>query len=288
MIREGRVESLFQAHPTLSSAAVGWTGLRVEDYTIPAGAIPCHEHGENFLHMVVQGSAKYEVRTRGKTLRFKASPGTTSIEPQGTIDEVRWGGPMHCIAVAIQPSLLSNALEETAPEREVELTEHWNVTDRHIASVLLAMTTDLEEGSPVGRLYGESLANALAVYLLNRYAVQRQTAAVYKGGLPGYRLKRVLDYIEENLAEESLSLSQLAAVAGIVRTILPSCSGKAPVMRHIVMCCCSGSNVPNKASASRRVASSRRDSTQAFRILAISPACFANSWASVRQDSNPR
>jgi hypothetical protein len=29
-------------------------------------------------------------------------------------------------------------------------------------AVLLAMKTDLEEGSPAGRLYGESLTNALA------------------------------------------------------------------------------------------------------------------------------
>jgi AraC family transcriptional regulator len=215
VIREGRVEPLLPVYPTLSSAAVGWAGLRVEDYTIPAGVIPYHEHIENFLHVVVGGSVKYEVRTHGKTLRFKASPGTTSLEPRGTIDEVRWGGPTHCIAVVIQPSLLSNALEETAPECDVELTEHWDVTDRHIATVLLAMTTDLEEGSPAGRLYGESLANALAVYLLNRYAVRRRTAAVYKGGLPGYRLKRVLDYIGENLAQEALSLTQLAAVAGM-------------------------------------------------------------------------
>lgn len=35
-----------------------------------------------------------------------------------------------------------------------------------------------------------------------------------KGGLPGYRLKRVLDYIANNL-EESISLSQLATIAGM-------------------------------------------------------------------------
>jgi AraC family transcriptional regulator len=43
-------------------------------------------------------------------------------------------------------------------------------------SVLLALTTDLDAGSPAGRLYGESLANALAVYLLSRYAVQAPRA----------------------------------------------------------------------------------------------------------------
>jgi AraC family transcriptional regulator len=79
-------------------------------------------------------------------------------------------------------------------------------------AVLLAMKTDLDAGSPAGRLYGESLANALAVYLLNRYAVRRYAPVAYRGGLPGYRLRRVLDHIGDSLADD-LSLSQLAAVA---------------------------------------------------------------------------
>jgi AraC-like DNA-binding protein len=40
------------------------------------------------------------------------------------------------------------------------------------------------------------------------------TPIVYKGGLPRYRLKRVLDYIAESLGE-NISLSQLAAIAGM-------------------------------------------------------------------------
>jgi AraC family transcriptional regulator len=86
--------------------------------------------------------------------------------------------------------------------------------DKNIVAVLLAMTADLHAGSPAGRLYGECLANALAVYLLDRYTVRRYTPVAYKGGLPGYRLKRVLDHIGDNLAQD-LSLTQLAAVAGM-------------------------------------------------------------------------
>jgi AraC family transcriptional regulator len=214
VVREGRVEPFLHAHPTLSSSSVRWAGLAVEDYSIPACVIPRHEHLENFLHVVLRGSVEYEVLTRGKVLDFRASPGTTFILPQGTIDELRWKGPTHRIAVAIHPSLLVNALDETAHERNIELTEHWNLTDQNIMAVLLAMTTDLDSGSPAGRLYGECLANALAIYLLNRYSVRRYTPVAYKGGLPGYRLKRVLDHIGDNLAKD-LSLPQLAAVAGM-------------------------------------------------------------------------
>src|SRR6516165_176256 len=212
VVREGRVEPFLHAPPSLSSSSVRWAGLAVEDYSIPACVIPRHQHLDNFLHVVLRGSVKYEVLTRGTVLDFHAGPGTTFILPQGTIDELRWKGPTHRIVVAIHPSLLLNALDETAHERNIELTEHWNLTDQNIMAVLLAMTTDLDAGSPAGRLYGECLANALAVYLLNRYTVRSYTPVDYKGGLPGYRLKRVLDYIGDNLAED-LSLAQLAGVA---------------------------------------------------------------------------
>lgn len=215
VIREGRVEPfLGTRRPTVSSAAAQWGGVALENYAVPAVLIPRHEHRENFLHLVVRGSVKYEVKTRGRTSKFAASPGTVFILPRGTVDEIRWEGPTHRIVVAIHPRLLTNALDQTARETDIELTEHWNLTDRHISALLMEMTADLEDGSPGGQIYGESLANALAVYLLNRYAVRRQTPTVYKGGLPGHRLKRVLDYIADNLAE-NLSLSQLASVAGM-------------------------------------------------------------------------
>jgi AraC family transcriptional regulator len=176
--------------------------------------IPRHEHLENFVHVVLRGSVKYEVRTRGKTLQFGASPGTTFILPRGTVDELTWTGPTRRIAVATHPRLLASALDETAHESDIELTQHWNLMDPQIMAVLLALTTDVKEGSPAGRLYGDALCNALAVYLLNRYAVRRYAPVAYRGGLPGYRLRRVLDYIGDNLAED-MSLGELAAVVGM-------------------------------------------------------------------------
>ena len=214
VMRKGRVEPLLHNHPSLSSSSVRWAGVAVEDYSVPACVIPRHEHLENFVHVVLHGSVKYQVLTRGKVFEFAAIPGTTFVLPQGTIDELRWKGATHRIAVAIHPNLLVNALDETAHERNIELTENWNLTDPNIMALLLAMRADLDSGSPAGRLYGESLANTLAVYLLNRYTAHRYTPIAYRGGLPGYRLRRVLDYIGDNLADD-LSLSELAAVAGM-------------------------------------------------------------------------
>jgi AraC family transcriptional regulator len=214
VVREGRAEPFLDSLPTRSSARVQWAGIALENYTVPAVFIPRHEHPEHFLHVVLSGAVKYEVNTRGQNLRFTSRPGTTFLLSRGTVDEVNWAGPTQRMAVAIHPSLLTNALDETAHETDVELTEHWDLIDRHISALLLEMTADLDDSSPAGTIYGESLANALAVYLVKRYAVRRVTPVVYKGGLPGYRLKRVLDYIAASL-QENISLSQLATIAGM-------------------------------------------------------------------------
>jgi AraC family transcriptional regulator len=214
VVREGRAEPFLDSRSTRLSAPVVWGGIALENYTVPAVFIPRHEHPEHFLHVVLSGAVKYEVRTRGQNLRFTSRPGTIFLLPRGTVDEVNWAGPTRRMALAIHPRLLTNALDETAHETDVELTEHWDLIDGHISALLLEMTADLDDGSPAGTIYGESLANALAVYLVKRYAVRQLTPAVYKGGLPGHRLKRVLDYIADSL-EENISLSQLAAIAGM-------------------------------------------------------------------------
>jgi AraC family transcriptional regulator len=229
--REGRIEPLLHVRPTLSSAAAHWSGVVLEGYAVPGCVIARHEHLESFVHVVLEGSVRYEVLTRGKTFRFVANPGTTFVLPRGTIDELRWSGPTHRIAVALHPHLLADALDETAHERDIELVEHWNLTDPNIMAVLLAMKTDLDSGSPAGRMYGESLANALAVYLLKRYAAKPHVPAPYRGGLPRYRLRRVVDYIDDNLSGD-LTLAQLAAVAGMsphyFAELFRQSTGKAP------------------------------------------------------------
>ena len=130
------------------------------------------------------------------------------------MDQHHWAGPTERLVVAIHPRLLTNALDETAHRTDVELTERWDLIDEHISALLHEMAADLDDGSPAGPIYGESLATGLGVYLLKRYAVRPLTPVTYKGGLSGYRLKRVLDHIAASV-EEDISLAQLSAIAGM-------------------------------------------------------------------------
>jgi AraC family transcriptional regulator len=214
VVRGGREEPFLKAAPTVSSASAQWRGLALNHYTVPAVLINRHEHPDNFLHIVLRGIVGFEVNTKGRNLRFTSRPGTIFLLPRGTVDEVVWHGDTQRVAVAIQPRLLTDAVEEVTGGREIELTEHWDLIDRHISAIVMELTADLEDDTPAGAMYGESLANSLAVYLVKRYAARPLTVEVCKGGLPPYRLKQVLDFIGDRL-KDNISLSQLAAVAGM-------------------------------------------------------------------------
>jgi AraC family transcriptional regulator len=114
----------------------------------------------------------------------------------------------------MEPRFLARVLEETAHLADVELTAHWTLQDRHITSLMRALHADLEDGSPAGPLYGESLGVALAHYLIRRYAVRTTREPEYRGGIPTARLNRVLDFIRHNCTKE-MRLWELGQLAGM-------------------------------------------------------------------------
>ena len=214
VVRSGHIEPFLNFPPGSSSNSAHWGGIKLESYSVPAVVIPRHEHPEIFLHLVLDGAVKYEVKTGGRTRLYRSAPGTIFVLPRGTVDEINWMGPTKRIAVSLCPRLLPAALDVTAHEVDVEMSEHWDLRDRHIGALMVEMSADIDDGSPAGPIYGESLANTLAVYLINRYAVLRRAPRHYRGGLAPYRLKRVLDFIGDNLSE-NLQLSQLAALVDL-------------------------------------------------------------------------
>jgi hypothetical protein len=181
-----------------------------------------------------------------------------------------WAGPTERLVVAIHPRLLTNALDETAHQTDVELTERWDLIDEHIAALLHEMAADLDEGSPAGPVYGESLANALGVYLLKRYAVRTLTPVAYEGGLPGYRLERVSDYIAASL-DGNISLAQLSAIADMsphyFLELFKQSTGRTPHIYSLGLAC----TLPGGTVWGMSVSGSRSSATE-FQVSCLGQA----------------
>lgn len=72
----------------------------------------------------------------------------------------------------------------------------------------LALKAELEAGGADTGLYAESMATALSVHWLRQYSSRQQEIRDYPGGLPKYKLREVIAYIQEHL-DQNLTLAEL-------------------------------------------------------------------------------
>jgi AraC family transcriptional regulator len=150
----------------------------------------------------------------GRTRTADHGPGTLYLLPAGSRDLATWSGPNSRIILVMEPRFLAGVLDETAHLADVELRPNLSFQDRHIVAILRALHADLEDGSPAGPLYGQSLSVALAHYFIRRYAVRTTHDPEYRNGMPAVRLNRVLDFMRQNYAKET-RLWELANLAGM-------------------------------------------------------------------------
>lgn len=213
VLRHGRPEPLVPQAATALSRGARWDGLALQALTdLPAVAVLEHEHPTHTLSLLVGAPLAIEWTTGGRTRWAVTEPGTIHLLPKGTSDRLVWKGRSSRVIVTLEPRLLTSALERTAHLDDLDLETHWQLDDRHLSSLILALQADMEDGCPAGRLFGESLGTAIAVSLARRYGHVR-SEPLARGGLPGYRLRRVCDYIASNL-DQPLGLSELAALSG--------------------------------------------------------------------------
>jgi AraC family transcriptional regulator len=88
------------------------------------------------------------------------------------------------------------------------------VRDPVIREIACALKVEIQGGRPGGRLYGETLANTLAMHVVHKHTAHPVRVRAKRGGLPRHVLRRVLDYIHDK-ALEPVSLLDLANIAGL-------------------------------------------------------------------------
>jgi len=158
-------------------------------------------------------AARMSCRRAGSSHTGSAVHGDSDIIPVGVASV--W--QMHdendrALLMALSKTMLNQVAEDNGfGAREVALRNRFMARDRQLESIAWAMKSELEVGSPSGQLYLDGLALSAAARLVAGHSsvtVEERRC----GGLDGRRLKRTLEFIEANLAEE-LSLLRLAAVA---------------------------------------------------------------------------
>ena len=215
VLRSGRLVPPIVTASAVSSRLVGWNGIALESFQdVPSSNVPEHEHPTHFLNLFTSGRTKVQWTMDGRTRSADHGPGTLYLLPAVSCDLASWSGASSRIVLVMEPRFLARTLDETAHMGDVELRPNWNFEDRHIVGILRALHADLEDGSPAGPLYGQSLSVALAHYLIRRFAVRTAPNRECRNGMPAVRLNRVLDFMRQNCGQET-RLWELANMAGM-------------------------------------------------------------------------
>lgn len=214
VVEDGESVPIVPHQPVLSSASLAWDGILLEEHSVPALESPVRVNPTVLLHLQTGSPARHDWRSGRKLHRTVIRTGGMHLIPPGPERSLIEHDQTDCIVLSMEPAFLRRSLADSLPDENLELVEKFAFEDTQISRVLKALHAEVKLGAPNGKLFAESLATALAVYLAQQYSAAAPRIESRRSGMPPPRLDRVLGYIGDNLAE-NLSLSALADVAGM-------------------------------------------------------------------------
>ena len=128
--------------------------------------------------------------------------------------EGKWIGLMNAphLELGISDSALMGASGRA--NGEVELPIYRKFADSRLGPLAAAVHAEVVAGFPSGRLFLDSVEQAIAVALVNGHAVRHCPVQIYRGGLGSARLRRVKELVDAKM-EDDLSLDEMAQSLGL-------------------------------------------------------------------------
>ena len=97
---------------------------------------------------------------------------------------------------------------------EVELRASRKVAEPRLSAMVAAVHAEMVAGFPSGRLFLDSIEQAMAVTLVNGHAVRHRPVQISRGGLGSARLRRIKELVHARM-ENDLSLDEMAQSVGL-------------------------------------------------------------------------
>lgn len=212
--RDGLTREAVPAAPQISSSHSPWNGILLERHHLPPFKAPEVMLLEPFVTITVDGEGELQVGRDSRSERLDMKPGTVSVLGPGPVPPMHVGGRLTSIFISLKPWMFPEYAADSIDPAALRLRNTYSVPDPQFYHIAMALSAEIEQSYPGGRLYGDSLAAALVTHLLTRYALDGHAIDPGTSAIGQRRLRLVLDYIDENLASD-LSLAELGAVAGM-------------------------------------------------------------------------
>ncbi len=207
------------SEPNHISASAPFFGQRL-NFAAAAGGIHLHQYecvpgtwwhdALPFYRIAVQetGSPHIErVIDNAKERRIRPA-GTISISPSNTFQRWAWDCKMRIILLFISQTILDEISSESGMgESNLRRLSPLVVDDSLIKYTVLELLTECVAGSKIPDLLIGTAGRHVATHILSRYSQNEREKKLR--GLAGWRLKRALDFIEQNL-DTDIGLEELA------------------------------------------------------------------------------
>jgi AraC family transcriptional regulator len=153
------------------------------------------------------GSAEIGLR-RSEMMRLTFGAGEMCLVPRHFETWVRTNDLHYLyLSVGISDAALAAACGGT--RGDVELRRVEGLVDARVGALAAAVNAERVAGFPSGRLFLDSVEQALAVALVNGYAVQHRSVHAHRGGLGSARLRRIKEFVDAKI-EDELTLCEMA------------------------------------------------------------------------------
>ena len=205
----------------LESQTAAWAGFRLGIFEATTKEVAGQRGEHAALGMILRGRTRARIVSHGDDCDF--SPGSDSVglfAPHLDIRWTRWdcepGAQRLMIELDFADLSRAGDLDAmVAPQRRV-LRQDLTMRDGQLATLMRLIADEVRLGSPHGSLYATSLSLGLAAHLFSEKGESGRASVRERGRLTASQKSRVLDVIQQRLAED-VALDELAAAAGVSR-----------------------------------------------------------------------
>jgi AraC family transcriptional regulator len=196
------------------SQDIGWRSLHaaiLEEAPFHATEQPIR-HPSLIYHLArpTQVTRKIEGAARESML---IGPRRICLTPGDATTQWQHAGHPEILQVYLRQSLFEAAVSEIygCDGSGAELVPRFAIQDPLLEQLAIAITTALRDGNAEDGLYIDTVAQMMSVHLARAHSSRSRPARILPvGPMPGWKMRRVIDYIEENL-DGDLSLEAMAA-----------------------------------------------------------------------------
>ena len=200
--------------PLISSAALAWQGVQVEQYRLGPMKVPAHYHPHHLL-LLYQTEVPVTIRRQSATRVQEAqfTTGDLSLMPSGEYGPVAGTAAMSTIHLRIDDAHLADVARQGLDLGHFRLRDEVHFTDPFLTQLGRQLLAAAGSQHALGLLYVESLTNTLCHQLIEHHADYEQRIP-HGRTLTGAVLARIDAYLEA-AAEEAVTLETLAGLANL-------------------------------------------------------------------------